>query len=452
MRGIYICDIQRRTTAEYAEVSARVEGLPAGLGEERLWFRFPAGLASWFSDGSEPMVAALLPLTMLLKRPLRVEGHISPLFYSGCQQIVRLYHAWDRRLGAIELDVAVAPAAPRAPKANACFFTGGVDSFYTLLKNLEREHGDSRISHLIFIREHADGPPERRLVFENQAAKLRKVASAFHLGLVLADTNLKSFTPLPGAPWDWNAGSRLAAAGLCLGGELRRLFVPSGDTYSTLSPWGSHPLVDPLWSTESLEFRHDGCEAFRSQKLEWRIIRSPVALENLTVCGYDATGLRNCGTCEKCLRTMIGLTALGAEAPPELFAAPLDLKRIRQLDGGDRVIGYYLRDNLRLLAASRHLPELESAVRHALRPSAKRWLQRHFQNGVREIDRRYLRARGRSWAIAQAGQNSLSQSDLRRAPTKWVLQQAWRLITKSPAGNRGRNAEKERMPEPGSSR
>ena len=449
MRGIYIRDIQRRTTAGRAELSARVEGLRAGLGAERLWFRFPAAFEPWLTDGSEAMLAAMLPVAMLLNQPLHVEGQISPLFHSGCQQIVRLYHAWDRRLGAIELEVAVAAAEPRTAKANGCFFTGGVDSFYTLLKNLEREHGDNRISHLIFIRGYADCPLENRILFENLAAMLRKVAAAYDLGLVLAETNLKSFTPPPGTQWDWSAGSQLAAVGLCLASGLRRLFVPAGDTYSTLSPWGSHPLVDPLWSTESLEFRHDGCEAFRSQKLEWQITRSPVALESLRVCGYDATGLHNCGTCEKCLRTMIGLTALEAKAPAELFATRLDLKRVRQLDGGNPVFGYYLRDNLRLFTSNRKLPELESALRHALRASVKRWLVRHFQNGVREIDRRYLRGRGRSLAIALAGQNAVSQSELRRAPTKWVLQQAWRLVTKVLAGNRRRSSNKASMPEPG---
>ncbi len=448
--GIQICDIQRRTVAGYAELSARVKGLPAGLGEERLWFRFPAAYEPWLGGGSEAMLAAMLPVAMLLNQRLHVAGQISPLFHSGCRQIVELYHAWDRRLSAIELDVAIAPAEPRAAKANGCFFTGGVDSFYTLLKNLEREHGDSRISHLIFIRGYADCLLEHEVLFENLAAKLRRVASAFDLELVLAETNLKSFTPSPGTQWDWNSGSQLAAIGLCLTAGLRRIFVPSGDTYSTLSRWGSHPLIDPLWSTESLEFRHDGCEASRSQKLEWRITRSSFALENLRVCGYDTSGLHNCGVCEKCLRTMIGLTALGAEAPAELFAARLDLKRIRQLDGGNGVVGYYLRDNLRLLATSHHVPELESAVRQALKPSAKRWLVRHFQDGMREIDRRYLRGRGRSLAIALAGQDPVSQSDLRSTPAKWAFQQAWRLVTRSSDGDRRRTGKKERTPEPGS--
>lgn len=37
----------------------------------------------------------------------------------------------------------------------------------------------------------------------------------------------------------------------------------------------------------------------------------PVGLQNLRVCQRDDTGTANCGRCEKCLRTMTTLEALG---------------------------------------------------------------------------------------------------------------------------------------------
>ena len=38
-------------------------------------------------------------------------------------------------------------------------------------------------------------------------------------------------------------------------------------TYADPLPWASHPLVDPLWSTESLQFCHHGAEALRTAEL-----------------------------------------------------------------------------------------------------------------------------------------------------------------------------------------
>jgi hypothetical protein len=450
MKRIRVCEIQRRAGPDFAEVSARVEGLPAGLGDARIWFRFPNALESWLSEGSEAMIAAFLPIAMALKSRLEVEGHVGPRFYSGVRQIVAIYHSWDRRLADIEVNVGIASGVSRAGEAGGCFFTGGVDSFYTLLENLENEEGDHRISHLIFVRGYADCPLENRTLFENRIAKLTRVASDLRLGLIAAETNLKSFTPAPASEWDWNAGSQLAAVGLCLAPGFRHVFVAAGDTYSTLSPWGSHPLVDPLWSTESTQFHHDGCESFRSQKLQWQIAKSPLALRNLNVCDFDSTGLRNCGTCEKCLRTMIGLVALQIPIPPDLFAAPLDLGRVRHLNGANRVVGYYLRDNLRLLAAGGGLPDLEAAVRAALKPSLARSITKVFQNSVREIDRRYLHGKARSWVIGLAGGDSAENSDLRRAPANWLVRHAWKGLLRAPDNGKARNREEEKLVESGS--
>jgi hypothetical protein len=441
MKSIRVSNI-RRTICEFFEISAEVDGLGQSPNGSRLWFRFPAAMASWATESAEAFVAALLPTAMVLNRRLEVQGHVSPLFRSGCEQILHQYHVWDKRLHEVELDVATTAPACGDRFATGCFFTCGVDSFYTVLKNLQRERGDGRITHLIYIRGYADCPLDNEVLFQNLAKKLTTVASGLNLEFVPAATNLRSFTSAPASSWDWHASSQLASAGLCLGGGLRRLIIPGGDTYSTLSPWGSHPLIDPLWSTESLEFRHDGCEAFRSQKLDWYVARSRVALENLRVCGYESSGLQNCGRCEKCLRTMIGLAALGAEMPAGLFGKQLDLDLVRQLNGANRVIGYYLRDNLKLLGAGVRHPELEEAVRSALHPALSSRIWRSVEVAGREVDRRYLKGRVRSWALARAGRDAESQSGLRLSPSRWMVREAWhsagrgRLVPASSRANR----------------
>ena len=63
--------------------------------------------------------------------------------------------------------------------------------------------------------------------------------------------------------------------------------------------FGSHPLLDPLWSTETLAFVHDGCEANRMEKVR-RIAESPLLLEGLRVCVDDrGPDVYNCGSCWK---------------------------------------------------------------------------------------------------------------------------------------------------------
>ena len=76
---------------------------------------------------------------------------------------------------------------------------------------------------------------------------------------------------------------------------------------------GLRPILDPLWSTEALSFSHDGCEAQRIDKIRFICNQNERAiLENLRVCTTSELGYQyNCGKCEKCLRTMIGLHICG---------------------------------------------------------------------------------------------------------------------------------------------
>jgi hypothetical protein len=75
---------------------------------------------------------------------------------------------------------------------------------------------------------------------------------------------------------------------------------------------GTHPELDPLYSSEALEIRHEGGELRRIEKLalvaDW-----PAGLSALRVCwaGIHPEGPLNCSRCHKCVITMLGLVALG---------------------------------------------------------------------------------------------------------------------------------------------
>src|SRR4029078_454714 len=89
----------------------------------------------------------------------------------------------------------------------------------------------------------------------------------------------------------------------------------SDDARSGLGPWGSHPLLDPLFGTSALRFVHDGLGASRARKA--RPTRpTELARRHLFVCDNPNPGdpLPNCGRCEKCLRTMTELLFAGALA------------------------------------------------------------------------------------------------------------------------------------------
>jgi hypothetical protein len=89
----------------------------------------------------------------------------------------------------------------------------------------------------------------------------------------------------------------------------------------------THPTLDYRFSTEVAEIVHYG-SAGRQAKME-AIAASPLALRWIDVCKDDHPGSElNCGNCEKCVRTMIGLHVLGALDRCPAFARPLDPARL----------------------------------------------------------------------------------------------------------------------------
>jgi hypothetical protein len=142
------------------------------------------------------------------------------------------------------------------------------------------------------------------------------------------------------------------------------MFIAASRSYADLIPLGSHPLLDPLWSTETTEFVHDGCEATRIEKAAV-IASDDIALKHLRVCWENRGGAYNCGRCEKCLRTMACLRTLGVLQRCSAFESPLNLKALADLKV-KRIPRAYLENNLEVLERSGADPELAEALRRCL--------------------------------------------------------------------------------------
>ena len=149
---------------------------------------------------------------------------------------------------------------------------------------------------------------------------IRKIGARFDKRVIEIETNLRGHSYI--LTFDGFTPTELflqALATFCpcfFGGFIFPLLIPMLMLISSL---GSHPALDPLWSTETLEFVHDGCEATRIEKVA--LIAEPdVALKFLRVCGEDHNGAYNCGWCEKCIRTKINFISLGrlTVVPPSI--------------------------------------------------------------------------------------------------------------------------------------
>ena len=127
------------------------------------------------------------------------------------------------------------------------------------------------------------------------------------------------------------AGSFLVTAGLSLRPNFDMLLVPSSLPYDLCKPYGSHPLLEPNWSTDTMTFAIDGAEAGQIDKIRRVNELYPAALGQLRVCPTKTGDTVNCGSCYKCMRTMAEMRSLGLqELAASSFPQPLDLDLIRR--------------------------------------------------------------------------------------------------------------------------
>lgn len=309
-----------------------------------LYFRSLSGPDLLQPGADVPLLLSLLQ-AMKLQRPIRVGGPVSPTLLTNIRRYMEVYSQLHPRYQPVDITARTHPAQRRpttdTPPRVGAFFSGGVDSFHTFLT-----HQDE-ITDLIFVHGFDIGLDDHRL--RQQASLMGKeVSEATGVRVIEVETNARRVQRRWGR-WGPHAhGLGLASVGRSLAGYLSKLYIPSSFARSEQLPWGTHPELDLLLSDETLQFVHDQTEATRTDKTEF-ISRFPVALETLRVCYKNPDGAYNCCACEKCLRTMTTLYALGKLNEAVTFPRPLTNEAIETLDISVEAVKVLVRDNLRVL-------------------------------------------------------------------------------------------------------
>ena len=140
---------------------------------------------------------------------------------------------------------------------------------------------------------------------------------------MVCSTNAREITD-PLMSWGDAHGGGLAFIALTLAGGAGHVIIPSTSGFASLSPHGSSPLVDPLYSTEALDLHHDAIARGRVGKVAWLAAQRPELLGLLKVC-FAENRPDNCGRCGKCLFTMACLEAVGALGRADGFPDQIDL-------------------------------------------------------------------------------------------------------------------------------
>jgi hypothetical protein len=303
------------TTSAGTDLVARV-GVDAAAEPFEVFFQYQTTDPTFVSAEADALAAAMLLPAMRRGERLAIPAPIAPLLCFNLPRIRDIFHTWWPEFPSSELCVTprVNGADAPAPRA-ATFFSGGVDSFYSLLKH---RHGfgtlPAPLTHVIFM-----GGVETRLERtkgrDESQRWVEAVAGAVGVQCIFGASNIRTRLQGPETNLLWDRhyhGSALAAIALTLSGGLGYVCIPSAFSYNHLVAHGSTALVDEMYSTERLRIVHDGSEVSRAMKvariLEWD---RDLVLSHLRVCFENYGGAFNCGRCYKCVRTAIPLRILG---------------------------------------------------------------------------------------------------------------------------------------------
>jgi hypothetical protein len=335
---VIVSDIKIASYRGWCELQAQVKSDTAKK-PFLLRYCFPPSLKeSVSSENGDPFLAALLLPAMKLHETLEIPAPVSPKLLRATDEIQALYNSWDKSLSKVRINSPVRKEEPsvtlRSPR-HALFFSCGVDSYYSLFKNVTNHPKDEEtITDLIVVRGF-DNPFQARRpsAFRTVLANARKVSGELQKNTLPVATNVRDFA-IQFVRWDrLYHGAAMASVGLALESVFHRIYIASSFRDPCLvTPWGSHPGLDPLWSTERLSLSHDGFEARRVDKIRF-IVQFPIVMDTLRVCTLRPFpgDVYNCGLCEKCLRTMVGLHLAGALERSRTLPRYIDLRVLRSI-------------------------------------------------------------------------------------------------------------------------
>jgi hypothetical protein len=279
---------------------------------QELWFRRSDGPLDP-SVGADPFLLGTLLLWMADGAPVHVHGPVSRRLLAGLDEWQAAWSLWrpDRyKRVAVTVDEVVDTVPASATAVTA--FSGGVDAGYTVRRHLTGDAGWQTVDLRAAMLVHGfDVPLSQPEIFARAQDRALKMLAGTDLKLVSFTTNLRDL----GQDWEDGFGLAVSACLTLLAPEYGVGLVGSSEPYDHLVlPWGSNPATDHLCSTGLMDIRHDGAGASRTDKVrllaEW-----PEASEHIRVCWQGDRLDRNCGRCEKCVRTILNFRAAGAGLP-----------------------------------------------------------------------------------------------------------------------------------------
>lgn len=270
------------------------------------------------------LIGGVLPAIRHGERRIYIEDEICPELCDNLNTIMNWFRLWwhksDKEFIKIESKKQYSAKDLTSSRRTGMFFSGGVDSFGTLRAN----HLHYPPEHPLFIREglmifgqniESNTNPE---AFEKAFTDFSEATKDIGFDLIPVYTNVRQFDEDTVFFKKEFHGAIMGATAHAFSKCLDTIIISATDDFASLAlqnaksckPWGSHPLIDPNYSSSELRVRHDGLTLSRLDKIKL-VAGWDVASRHTKVCAPNYPG-DNCGKCEKCIRTQLEFLAVGA--------------------------------------------------------------------------------------------------------------------------------------------
>ena len=324
-----VTDLQLAGREGLTRASARLAFEDRDAPDDILWFDLPAAVAGEVEPSANAFLPSALAHAMQKgERRVVIDGAVCPRHLEGLRTVAAIFSWWYPELTAPQIETTVATSAPTpTARRSAICLSGGVDAFAALQENhltIPRDHPGFLQDALLYFGLNSydfdTGPAgaepnrERLLAFDAHRQRLEKFGEQTGVTLIPVRTNVRALY----ASWkEWRAvglTAALVAAAHALPHRVRALTIASNGL-GISSHWiGTHPMLDPHFSSLALDVRTMHSTLPRWEKVR-RVAEWPEALAALRVCfmiDIPGDGTLNCGRCEKCVRTMLELLLCGA--------------------------------------------------------------------------------------------------------------------------------------------
>lgn len=240
-------------------------------------------------------------------------------------------------------------------------FSGGVDAAYALIAHKLNllGHRNREVRSAVMV-QGFDIPLTEDAWFATAQRHALAILSNFKCPLLEVHTNWRTAS----VNWEMTHGFGLTSVLHQLDGTFEAGLWAADEPYNReVIPWGNNSISNPLMSGSAFPVRTVGAGQSRSAKIGV-IAGHEVVRDHIRVCWRQPANGLNCGTCEKCVRTRLALSAYGFDQI-DAFPGRLTPDLVGCIDIGNDVQYELLKEVLHI-PDSRLAPGLLTALRERL--------------------------------------------------------------------------------------